>query len=147
MTGVLGSGPSGEGTELHLTATTDFDTQVTPLLTVNRPNLTVDAVETTNHGSNGTREFIAGLANPGALSATILYTPGSAVDTFLLAHLASRETRAFKIRVVETDGTYQEVTGNLFLTSYEPDDAPVDGRREATITAQVTGATAQADAA
>lgn len=147
MTGVLGSGPGGEGTELHLTASTNYDTQITPLLGVNRPNLNIDVVETTNHGSSGVREYIAGLADPGELSATILYTPGSATDTFLLAHLASRETRAFKIRVVETDGTYQEVVGNLILTSYEPDDAPVDGRREATITAKVTGATTQTAAA
>lgn len=144
MTGVLGSGPNGEGTELWLTSGTSVLTQITPLLTCNRPNLTIDVVETTNHGSNGIREFIAGLANPGELSATILYTPGSAVDTLLLEHLASRDTRAFKIVVVETDGTQQAVTGNIILTSYEPDDAPVDGRREATITGQVTGATAQA---
>lgn len=143
MTGVLGSGPGGEGTELHLTASTNYDTQITPLLSVNRPNLSVDIVETTNHGSGGIREYIAGLADPGELSATILYTPGSATDTFLLAHLASRETRAFKIVVVETDGTTQDVTGNIILTSYEPDDAPVDGRREATITGKVTGATSQ----
>lgn len=146
MTGVLGSGPGGEGAELHLTASVNYDTQITPLLTVNRPNLSVDTIETTNHGSGGVREYIAGLADPGELSATILYTPGSATDTFLLAHLSSREARAFKVRVVETDGTYQEVTGTIILTSYEPDDAPVDGRREATITGKVTGATTQAAA-
>lgn len=144
MTGVLGSGPGGEGTKLYLTASTNYDTQITPLLTVNRPNLTVDVVETTNHGSGAVREYIAGLADPGEMTATILYTPGSAVDTMLLAHLASREPRAFKIVVVETDGTTQDVTGTIILTGYEPDDAPVDGRREATISGKVTGATTQA---
>lgn len=144
MTGVLGSGPNGEGTELWLTSGTAVLTKITPLLTCNRPNLSIDIVETTNHGSSGVREYIAGLANPGELSATILYEPGSAIDTLLLEHLASRDTRAFKIVVVETDGTKQAVTGNIILTGYEPDDAPVDGRREATITGQVTGATAQA---
>lgn len=144
MSGVLGSGPNGEGTELWLTSGTAVLTKITPLLTCNRPNLSIDIVETTNHGSSGVREYIAGLANPGELSATILYEPGSAIDTLLLEHLASRDTRAFKIVVVETDGTKQAVTGNIILTGYEPDDAPVDGRREATITGQVTGATAQA---
>lgn len=144
MSGVLGSGPNGEGTELWLTSGTAVLTKITPLLTCNRPNLSIDIVETTNHGSSGVREYIAGLANPGELSATILYEPGSAIDTLLLEHLASRETRAFKIVVVETDGSKQAVTGNIILTGYEPDDAPVDGRREATITGQVTGATAQA---
>ncbi len=143
MTGVLGSGPGGEGTELWLTNSSATLVSITPLLTCNRPNLTVDVVETTNHGSGSTREYIAGLADPGELSATILYTPGSAVDTLLLEHLASRATRAFKIVVVETDGTTQDVEGNLILTGYEPDDAPVDGRREATITGKVTGATTQ----
>lgn len=144
MTGVLGSGPGGEGAELWLTNSSDTLVEITPLLTVNRPNLTVDTVETTNHGSGGIREYIAGLADPGELSATILYTPGSAVDTLLLEHLSSRETRAFKIGLVETDGTYQDVTGNIIITGYEPDDAPVDGRREATITGKVTGGTTQA---
>lgn len=144
MTGVLGSGPGGEGTELWLTNSSATLVSITPLLTCNRPNLTVDVVETTNHGSGGTREYIAGLADPGELQATILYQPGSAIDTLLLEHLASRDTRAFKVVVVETDGTTQDVEGSLILTSYEPDDAPVDGRREATITAKVTGATTQA---
>lgn len=147
MTGVLGSGPGGEGTELYLTNNSSTLVQITPLLSVNRPNLTVDTVETTNHGSGGIREYIAGLADPGELSGTILYTPGSAVDTLLLEHLASRKTRAFKIVVVETDGTTQDVTGNLILTSYEPDESAVDGRREATITAKVTGGTTQAASA
>ena len=146
MTGVLGSGPNGEGTELWLTNGTSLLTKITPLLTCNRPNLSIDVVETTNHGSAGVREYIAGLANPGELSATILYEPGTATDTLLLEHLASRDTRAFKIVVIEPDGTKQSVTGSIILTSYEPDDAPVDGRREATITGQVTGATTQAPA-
>lgn len=146
MTGVLGSGPNGEGTELWLTNGTAVLTKITPLLTCNRPNLSIDVVETTNHGSAGVREYIAGLANPGELSATILYEPGTATDTLLLEHLASRDTRAFKIVVIEPDGTKQSVTGSIILTSYEPDDAPVDGRREATITGQVTGATTQAPA-
>lgn len=102
-------------------------------------------MEVTNHcTSGGTREFIAGLADPGELSATILYEPGSATDLLILEHITSRETREFKIVLVSPDGTTEDATGSVILTAYEPDDAPVDGRREATITGKVTGAMTQA---
>lgn len=146
-TAVLGSGPNGEGTELWLTDGSATLTKLAGLLTVNRPTLAIDSVEITSHDSAGTREFMAGLADPGELSGSMLYVPGSATDTLMLEHLGSRETRAFKIVVVDNTGATQDVQGNIFLTAYEPDDAPVDGRREATFTAKVTGATTQAASA
>lgn len=139
MAGVLGS-----GTQFFMTDSTDYDTEITPLLSINRPNLSVDVVETTNHGSSNRREYIAGLADPGEITATVLYQPGTAVDTYLLTTLAARGSVNFKISVVETDGTKQDVTGTMIMTGYETDDSPVDGRREATITGKVTGATSQA---
>ena len=141
---MLGSGPNGEGTRLHLTNSSSTLTPVAGLLTVNRPVGSIDAVEITSHDSAGVREFMAGLLDPGELSGTMLYVPGSPTDLLMIEHLTSRETRPFKIVVVEPDGTTQDVTGNLFLTAYEPDDAPVDGRREASFSAKVSGSTTQA---
>lgn len=141
----MATGILGHGTTLWLTNSSSVLTQVLGLLSVNRPNLTVEAVDTTTHeSSNGVREFIAGLADPGELTATLHYEPGGATDTLLLEHLSSRAKRAFKIVVKEADGTTQDVTGTILLTSYEPDDAPIDGVRTATITAKVSGATTQA---
>lgn len=145
MAGVLGSGPNGEGTQLFLTDGLGAELRIPNLLTVNNPNLAVDIVETTNHDSGGVREYIAGLADPGEISATMLYLPGSAIDLLLIEHLASRDTRPFRISLVEQDGTFQDYSGSIIVTGYEPDDAPVDGRREATFTGKVTGSTTQAD--
>lgn len=144
MAGVLGSGPDGEGTQLFLTDGLGAELRVPNLLSVNNPNLAVDIVETTNHDSGGVREYIAGLADPGEISATMLYDPGSPIDDLLLEHLVSRDTRPFRISLVGSDGSFQDFTGNIIVTGYEPDDAPVDGRREATFTGKVTGATTQA---
>lgn len=142
MTGIL-----GYGTFLYLTNGSGALTKVLGLLTVNRPNLTVETADTTTHDSpDAVREFIAGLADPGDLSATLHYEPGSATDDLLLEHLISREKRAFKIVTVSSTGT-EDNEGLVILTSYEPDDAPVDGVRTASLTGKVSGLMDQAASA
>lgn len=136
---VLGSGPNGEGTQLWLTNGSDVLTKVAGLLTINRPNLTVESVDKTSHDSEGVMEYMAGLIDPGELAGSMMHVPDSATDALFLEHLLSRETRPAEIREVKLDGTYTVTECNLFLTAYEPDDAPVDGRREASFTAQVSG--------
>ncbi|AHE55910.1 hypothetical protein NX02_21900 [Sphingomonas sanxanigenens DSM 19645 = NX02] len=133
------------GTALYLTNGAGVLTKVNGLLNVNRPNLTVETVDTTTHDSaDGIREFIAALADPGELSATIHYEPGSATDDLLLEHLVSREKRAFNIVTKGPAGALEDNEGMVILTSYEPDDAPIDGVRQATITGKVSGAVEQA---
>lgn len=140
MTGILGF-----GAQLWLTPGTGTLTRVFGLLSVNRPNLNVDSVDTTTHESvGGVREFIAGLADPGELTATVHYEPGTPTDDLILEHLASRAKRAFKIVTPSATGVTEDHTGTILLTSYEPDDAPIDGVRTATITAKVSGAVTQA---
>lgn len=136
----------GIGVELWLTNGSAALTKVAGLLNVNRPNLNVDSVETTDHDSvGGVREFMPGLADPGELTATIKYVPGSTTDDLILEHLASRAKRAFEIVTPTGTGTDTEThTGTLFLTSYEPDDAAVGDVRTATITGKVSGAITQA---
>lgn len=138
----------GLGTQLWLTngATPGVLVKLAGLLNVNRPNLNVDSVETTDHDSaDGVREFMPGLGDPGELTATLKYVPGSPTDDLILEHLASRKKRPFKIVTPTGDGaTTEDHTGVMFLTSYEPDDAPVDGVRTATLTGKVSGAVTQA---
>lgn len=141
MTGILGF-----GAQLWLTSSGSPGTltRVFGLTAVNRPNLTVDSVDSTTHESvGGVREFIAGLADPGELTATMHYEPGSATDDLILEHLASRKKRAFKIVTPAATGT-EDHTGTILLTSYEPDDGPIDGIRTATLTGKVSGALTQA---
>jgi hypothetical protein len=58
-------------------------------------------------------------------------------------HLASKEKRPFKIVTVSEDGSTEDNTGVIFLTSYEPDEAPLGAIRYATVTGQ-PGAIVQA---
>lgn len=140
MTGVLGLG-SG----LYLTSGAAVLTKIVGLLNVNRPNLNVETADTTDHDSeDGVREFIPGLADPGELSATIKYVPGSPTDDLLLEHLAAREIRPFNIVTVGANKALEDNEGMVILTSYEPDDAPIDGVRTATITGKVSGKVDQA---
>ena len=131
-----GDGVLSDGTELWLTSGADVLTKIKGLMNVNRPNLSIAKVESTDHDSGKTKEYLPGHGDVGELKAKIKYEPGSATDTLILEHLASREKRAFKIVTVEEDGTTQDNTGILFLMSYEPDDAPLGGIRTATITGQ-----------
>jgi hypothetical protein len=131
-----GDGVLSDGTELHLTNASDTLTKIVGLMSVNRPNLSIAKVESTDHDSGKVKEYIPGHGDVGELSATIKYEPGSATDLLLLEHLASREKRPFKIVTVEEDGTTQDNTGSMFLMSYVPDDAPLGAIRTATLTGQ-----------
>lgn len=136
-------GVLSDGTELHLTNGSETLTKILGLMSVNRPNMSIGKVESTDHDSGKVKEYIPGHGDISELKATIKYEPGSATDALLLEHLASREKRLFKIVTVSEDGTTEDNTGSLFLMTYEGDDAPVGGIRTATITGQ-PGPVAQA---
>lgn len=131
-----GDGVLGDGTQLWLTNSSDTLTKLVGLMSVNRPNLSIAKVESTDQDSGKIKEYIPGHGDVGELSATIKYEPGSATDTLILEHLASREKRPFKIVTVEEDGTTQDNTGSIFLMTYVPDDAPLGAIRTATLTGQ-----------
>lgn len=139
-----GDGVLGDGTELWLTNSSGTLTKLKGLMNVNRPNITIEEVESTDHDSGKVKEYIPGHADYNELTATLKYEPGSPTDTLLLEHLASFEKRPFKIVTVGEDGTTYDNTGSLFVKSYEPDDAPLNGIRTATFTAR-PGAITQAE--
>lgn len=140
--GVVNTG----GIELHLTNDSAVLTKLVGLKRCNRPSLTVAEVQTTDQDDGGQHTYKPGMIDIGPLNAVIGYEPGSPTDLLILEHLASLEVRAFKLVVVEEDGTKQEVSGNLFLTSYVPDDGQLGNERTATLTAKPAGALTQADA-
>lgn len=139
------TGINGYGAGLYLTNSSDVLTKVLGLRSVNRPNLTVETADTTTHDSpNAVREFIAMLGDPGELSATIHYEPGSATDDLINEHLLSREKRPFKIVTVGVGGATEDNEGDVILTGYEPGDIAPDGVMEATVTGKVSGLMTQA---
>jgi len=132
----VGDGVLGDGTQLFLTNDAAALVLIVGLMSVNRPALNIEKVESTDHASNKTKTYIPGLADVGELQATVKYEPGSPTDLLILEHLASRAKRAFKIVTVEEDGSTQDNTGSIFLMTYVPDNAPVGGIRTATLTGQ-----------
>lgn len=128
----------GSGTQLHLTNGSSVLTQITGLISVNRPNLTVNEVDAMNHASNAVEAAIPGTINPGSFSATVELDPNDTIDQLLVEHITSRETRAAKIVEVASDGSTEDVTFNVFLTAYETDDAPIGERRTVTVTGRAT---------
>lgn len=131
-----GDGVLSDGTELWLTNASDVLTKIAGLMNVNRPTLAIAKVENTDHDSGKVKEYLPGHGDVGELTATIKYEPGSATDTLILEHLASREKRPFKIVTVEEDGTTQDNEGTMFLMTYVPDNAPLGAIRTATLTGQ-----------
>lgn len=134
----IGDGVLSDGTELHLTDGEAIPAlqKILGLMSINRPNLSIGKVESTDHDSGKIKEYIPGHGDVSELKATIKYEPGSATDLLINEHLASREKRPFKIVTVSEDGTTEDNTGSIFLMSYEPDDAPLGAIRTATITGQ-----------
>jgi hypothetical protein len=115
-------------------------TAVAELLSVTPPAYTVETIDGTTHGSaSGIREFIPGLIDPGELTATFHHVPGSAGTDLLEDQVAARTTRAFKIVLPTTSGSY-DITGTCIPMSYAVDDVPIDDKMTATFTAKVTGA-------
>jgi hypothetical protein len=143
----------GYGAKFYLHNGTALTELTGGLVSVNRPNLKIETVDKTHHGSaGGIREFMAGLADPGDLSVRLFYEPGSADDTLILSRLAAIAARtvasvAFKIVLKEADGTTQEITGNCIPTGWEADDVVVDDKMTAAFTGKVTGVTTQAASA
>jgi len=92
--------------------------------------------EATHYESPGqTREYILGLIDPGNMSWTINWIPGSPTDELLAQAYADGLARV--MRVVPPGGVMFTFTGAV--SNYEPAN-PVDDRMTATITIEVLGA-------
>lgn len=121
------------GIEVHLTSDGDVLTKLAGVKTVTAPHLRIDEVETSDQDSAGTKDFNPGMGEWPDITVTLKYVPGSDTDLLIQEHLASREKRAFKIVVVEGDGTTQDESGVIFLKSYEPDNGQLNNERIATV--------------
>ena len=104
-------------------------TNITP------PNFETDDVDVTHMQSpNRTREFIAGLTDPGEASFEMNWVPGSATDMLLLDLKTAGTVVNWKI--VWPNATYWEFTG--YVKGFEP-TAETEDKLTATITIRVSG--------
>lgn len=106
-------------------------TNITP------PSKQKDQIDATHMQSpNRTREFIAGLTDPGEAGITMNFVPGSTSDDRLRELDESGETVEMRI-VFPNNVTW---TFDAFVSQYQP-DVPVDDRMTAEVTFKVSGTT------
>lgn len=104
-------------------------TEITP------PSDTLDVIDVTHMTSpNRTREFLAGLRDPGECSCEINFVPGSAGDVAIQAARDAAEVIMGRI----TFPNAEVWTFDMILTGYEP-SIPLDDKMVATVTFKVTG--------
>jgi hypothetical protein len=143
----MSDGVIGLGAGLYLTNGSAVLTKVEGLQSVGRPNLTVSKEDTTDFDSvDGIQEFIGGLADPGEFKFSGKYEAGSPTDDLLNEHLISREVRPFRIVLPNSSGS-EDVTGNILLLTYSPNDLEPGKVQTFSATAAVSGPTAQAASA
>jgi predicted secreted protein len=96
-----------------------------------------DQIDATHMQSpNRTREFIAGLTDPGEAGFTMNFVPGSASDDRLLALDESGDT--VEMRIVFPNNVTWTFDG--FVSGYQP-AVPVDDKMTADVTIKVSGST------
>ena len=102
---------------------------------IDLPESNTDEVEVTHMKSlNRTKEFIAGLIDPGECSVTTNWIQGNATDVELNALKVSGEKRLMKITF--EGGTVWTLEG--YVKGYKP-DAPVGDKMTAVASIRVTG--------
>lgn len=115
-------------------------TFIAEIFNLTPPAFTDATIDVTNFDSpNNTREFIAGLTEPGSASFEMNYVPGSASDLFLLAHASE----TMKCRLTFPNGVV--ITFDGVRENYEP-QVPVDDRMTANVSFKVSGDPVQAAA-
>jgi hypothetical protein len=121
--------------------------KIAELLTVSPGGLTRDTIDVTTHDSaGGAMEYISsGVFDAGEVSGQVHYIAGSTQDDAFLTALGGG-LQDFKIVVKAATGT-EDISFSGFVTSYQLDELPVDGKQAASFTIKVTGARTQAASA
>ena len=105
---------------------------------VSGPNLSLDTIEVTTHGSTGGwREFIPGLLDGGDVTLDLFLDTTQATQgnsTGILNEITGRTVEGF--RITWPDSTI--ATFNAIVTSWQP-GAVVDGAMTASVTLKITG--------
>lgn len=110
---------------------------------ISLPSSETAEVEATHFTSpNRRREYIAGMIDDGEGTFEMNLEPGSATDTLIRAAQTAGNSRAYKIVIPKTTGTW-EVTGTVIVRRYER-NVPIDDKMTATLTVRFTGGATEA---
>lgn len=133
----------GWGAKFSLANNLAVLTELAEITGIGMPEDTTDIVEATHFGSEqARREFIAGLIDSGEGEFELNYVPGSATDVLVRSAIAARATKAFKITLPTSTGTW-DITGNCVPISMSR-SVPIDDRMSATLRVKFTGAQTEA---
>lgn len=107
---------------------------------INGPSLTRSTIDVTDHDStDGFREFVSGLVDPGEISFTIGYDNGNAQHAALLTNMASDSCTmaAWQLTLNVCSGT-AVWTADGFVTGFAP-STPIEGENTVAVTVKVSG--------
>lgn len=108
------------GFEVENAAGSGVFVEIAKVTNISPPNDSVDDVEATHMKSPGrTKEFVAGLRDPGEMSLDLNHIPGSDTDTFIIDWRTSGETRSCRI-VYPDDYDVDADTFPAYVRSYAP---------------------------
>jgi hypothetical protein len=119
---------------------------VAELISVDPPAITGEVVDVTTHDSaedaNGgvPREFIGEkVYDPGSFSFQVHDKPSSAGHTAILLAATTRALQDVKLVDLDENGDPYPMTGAGIVTSYKPENRPVNGVKVATVTVKRSG--------
>jgi hypothetical protein len=125
-------------------AVSDVSPATTPVNTIGEvmnftpPSPTRDIIDVTSGSSaNMTREFIAGLVDPGEATFDLIWDLGDAKDVILRAISTERTPRTYRATFAQYTPS-KTITFLAFMTGYER-ATPLDDKMTATVTLKVTG--------
>lgn len=102
------------------------------------PSPSRDIIDATSSSSpNMTREFLAGLVDPGEATFELIWDLGDSKDILLRGISVERNPRTYRATFSQYSPV-RTVTFQAFLTNYER-NAPMDDKMMATVTLKVTG--------
>jgi hypothetical protein len=108
------------------------------------PSPEVGSIETTYHGSGGTKTFIPGETDPGTIDVSMNWNPTETSHNIIYADRDAKQVKKYKVEVV--DGSSGDVLETYdfcgFVTQISP-EVPLDDRITATVTIQLTGEVAR----
>lgn len=112
--------------------------QIGEVTDITAPNQQIEDIDVTHHASPGrTREYIAGLNEPGEMSVEINWIPSDASDV-IIQTLKTNGTKR-NMRITWPNAVTWTFLG--YVKGFEPGN-PIDGKLAATVTVKVAGATA-----
>lgn len=113
--------------------------EIAEVIDITPPNEKADVLEATNMQSpNGYKEFILGLTDPGNVSFTMNFLPGSVSETTILSAKSSRLAQSARITLPGA----QAWAFLVLVTDYVP-AVPSEQKMTCTVTGKVTGSVAR----